>query len=221
MRPPEDWWRLLNSPELNEVVALALGNSLSLNIARANLARAQEGLAAARGQRSVQLDLASQVARNKYGSAFLGPEADTFPTFLDYSVGPTVSYDLDIFGGLRHRVERAGAMATYERQQLRAARPAGARRHLDRSTRHRIGASPDPRHRADRGRRREDARSGARRSPGGSRFGHRCPDRREPAGSGPDVIATAVPAIGCGAGRTRHSRWAAAPKVDCPQLCTR
>ena len=122
MRPPEDWWTLLNSPQLDEVVALALRNNLSLDIARANLARAQEGLAAVQGQRSVQLDLASQVARNKYGSAFLGPEAGTFPTFSDYSVGPSVSYDLDIFGELHHRVERAGAMSAYERQQLRAAR---------------------------------------------------------------------------------------------------
>jgi NodT family efflux transporter outer membrane factor (OMF) lipoprotein len=79
-------------------------------------------LAAPRGQRSVQLDLASQVARNEYGSAFLGPEASTFPTFSDYSVGPSVSYDLDIFGELRHRVEEAGALSAYERQQLRAAR---------------------------------------------------------------------------------------------------
>jgi NodT family efflux transporter outer membrane factor (OMF) lipoprotein len=122
MRPPEDWWTLLNSPQLDEVVALALRNNLSLGIARANLSRAQEGLAAVRGQRSVQLDLASQVARNEYGSAFLGPEASTFPTFSDYSVGPSVSYDLDIFGELRHRVEQAGALSAYERQQLRAAR---------------------------------------------------------------------------------------------------
>jgi NodT family efflux transporter outer membrane factor (OMF) lipoprotein len=122
MRPPEDWWTLLGSPELDKVIALALGNDLSLDIARANLARAQEDFAAARGRRSVQFDLASQVVRNEYGSAFLGPEADTFPTFSDYSVGPSVSYDLDIFGGLRHRVEQAGAMATYERQQLRAVR---------------------------------------------------------------------------------------------------
>ena len=122
MRPPENWWTLLNSPQLDEVVALALRNNLSLGIARANLARAQEGLAAAQGQRSVQLDLASQVARNEYGSAFLGPEASTFPTFSDYSVGPSVSYDLDIYGGLRHRIGQAGAIAGYEKQQLRAAR---------------------------------------------------------------------------------------------------
>lgn len=121
-RPRADWWTLLNSRQLDEVVALALSNNLSLGIARANLARAQEGLAAARGQQSVQVDLASQVARNKYGSAFLGPEADTFPTFSAYSIGPSVSYDLDIFGGLRHRIEQAGAMSTYERQQVRAAR---------------------------------------------------------------------------------------------------
>ena len=120
--PREDWWTLLKSPELDQVVRLALQNNLSLEVARANLAKAEEGLAAARGARSVQVDAAAEVGRRKYGSNFLGPLAQTFPTYSAYSVGPTVSYDLDLFGGTTHRIEAAGANAEYEREQLRAAR---------------------------------------------------------------------------------------------------
>jgi NodT family efflux transporter outer membrane factor (OMF) lipoprotein len=120
--PRNNWWTQLQSPELDYVVDMALQNNLSLEVARANLAKAQEGLNAARGARSIQVDAAAGVERRKYGASFLGPEAETFPTFSAYTLGPTVSYDLDIFGATRHRIEMAGASADYEHEQLRAAR---------------------------------------------------------------------------------------------------
>ena len=120
--PRDNWWTQLQSSELDHVVDLALQNNLSLQVARANLTKAQEGLNAARGARSIQVDAAAGVERRKYGASFLGPEAETFPTFSAYTLGPTVSYDLDIFGATRHRIEMAGASADYEHEQLRAAR---------------------------------------------------------------------------------------------------
>ena len=45
----------LQSPELDHVVDLALQNNLSLEVARAYLAKAREGLNAARGARSIQV----------------------------------------------------------------------------------------------------------------------------------------------------------------------
>jgi NodT family efflux transporter outer membrane factor (OMF) lipoprotein len=120
--PREDWWTLLRSSQLNDVVALALQNNYSLEIARANLAKAEEGVAAARGARSVQVDATAGVGRKKYGSSFLGPQANTFPTFSAYTAGPTITYDLDLFGATRHRIEQADAAAAYETEQLRAAR---------------------------------------------------------------------------------------------------
>jgi NodT family efflux transporter outer membrane factor (OMF) lipoprotein len=120
--PREDWWTQLQSPELDHVVDLALQNNLSLDVARANLAKAQEGLNAARGARSIQIDAAAGAERRKYGAYFLGPQAETFPTFSAYTIGPEVSYDVDLFGATRHRIEAAGASADYEHEQLRAAR---------------------------------------------------------------------------------------------------
>ena len=120
--PREDWWRELHSPQLDDVVTLALRNNLSLETARATLAATQERAKAARGARNIQVDVAADVGRRKYDSDFLGPLASTFPTFSSYSVGPAVSYDFDIFGGTRHRIEQADAMTAYNREQLRAAR---------------------------------------------------------------------------------------------------
>jgi len=120
--PPRDWWRQLESAELDQVVELALQNNLSLEVARANLARAEELVKVERGARSVHVDVAGGVERTTDGTFILGPEAKTFPTFDAYTVGPSVSYDLDLFGGLRHRVAAAGAAADYEHEQLHAAR---------------------------------------------------------------------------------------------------
>jgi NodT family efflux transporter outer membrane factor (OMF) lipoprotein len=120
--PRPDWWRLLNSPQLDGVITLALRNNLSLEAARATLAAAEQRAKAARGAQSVQVDVAGDVGRRKYGSDFLGPLASTFPTYSAYSVGPAVSYDLDIFGATRHRIDQADALTAYNREQLRAAR---------------------------------------------------------------------------------------------------
>jgi NodT family efflux transporter outer membrane factor (OMF) lipoprotein len=120
--PRDNWWTELESPQLDQVVELALQNNLSLDEARANLAKAQEGLNAARGARSIQVDAAAGVERLKYGASFLGPEAQTFPKFSAYTLGPTITYDLDLFGATRHRIGMAAASADYEHEQLRAAR---------------------------------------------------------------------------------------------------
>jgi NodT family efflux transporter outer membrane factor (OMF) lipoprotein len=112
----------MQSTDLDRVIALALKNNLSLEVAQANLAKAEAGLSAARGARSIQVDAAAGVKRAKYGSTFLGPQAETFPTFSAYTVGPTVSYDLDLFGATRRRIDAAGASADYEHEELRAAR---------------------------------------------------------------------------------------------------
>ena len=120
--PRADWWTSLHSPELDQVVALALKNNPTLEIARANLASAAEMIAAANGQRYPQIDSANSVGRTRYGAAFLGPEGTTYPVFSAYSVGVDVKYDFDIFGGIKRGVEQASAAAAYQREQLSADR---------------------------------------------------------------------------------------------------
>jgi NodT family efflux transporter outer membrane factor (OMF) lipoprotein len=120
--PDAHWWSSMHSTDLDKVVALALENNHTLEAARANLARAAEDVIAANGGRYPQLDSASSVARTRYGASFLGPEGSTYPIFSAYSVGAQVSYDFDVFGGIKRSVEQSKAGVTYQQEQLRAAK---------------------------------------------------------------------------------------------------
>jgi NodT family efflux transporter outer membrane factor (OMF) lipoprotein len=118
----EDWWTGFGSSELDRTMAKALASNRTLETARANLARAFEQVAVARGGLYPQIDAASSIARTQYGVSFLGPEAFTFPRFNAYSVGATVSYDPDVFGGVHRGIEQASAHAAAVREALAAAR---------------------------------------------------------------------------------------------------
>jgi NodT family efflux transporter outer membrane factor (OMF) lipoprotein len=112
--PPDDWWTLLGSEQLDRLVKLALVNNQSLASAEAHLRAARERIGAARGALFPQLDAATSAQRTSIGATVLGPQAKDFPSFSAYAGGVEVSYDLDLFGGTRRRIERAGAEAQYE-----------------------------------------------------------------------------------------------------------
>jgi NodT family efflux transporter outer membrane factor (OMF) lipoprotein len=117
-----DWWTRLGSPELNETVQIALANNWSLAAARANLAKAGQLVRASRGALYPQVDAAGGAERRAYGAYFLGPQAFSFPTFSAYTGGVGVSYDLDVFGGTRRRIELAASDAEVGAETLNAAR---------------------------------------------------------------------------------------------------
>jgi NodT family efflux transporter outer membrane factor (OMF) lipoprotein len=117
-----DWWTLLESQDLDQTVQLALSNNKTLDIAKANVAKATEEVKAARGALYPQVDASAQFGQQKYGATFLGPMTPTFPTFSSYSAGLGVTYDLDVFGGNRRRIELAGADSEAQQEALNAAR---------------------------------------------------------------------------------------------------
>jgi NodT family efflux transporter outer membrane factor (OMF) lipoprotein len=117
-----DWWKLLQSPELDRVVEQALANNWSIDAARANLAKAAEGVAVARGGLYPQVDLAAGAGRKKFGASALGPQAATFPVFSFYTGGIVVGYDVDAFGGQRRQIESASADAEVQKEAANAAR---------------------------------------------------------------------------------------------------
>ena len=116
-----NWWTLLQSPELNRVVEQALANNWSIEAAQANLAKAAEGVAVARGGLYPQVDAVADAGRKKYGASFLGPQAAAFPLFSAYTGGAVVSYDLDAFGGQRRQIESAAADAEVQKEVVNAA----------------------------------------------------------------------------------------------------
>jgi NodT family efflux transporter outer membrane factor (OMF) lipoprotein len=119
--PPDDWWTLLGSEQLDGLVKLALANNQSLASAESHLQAARERIGVARGAQFPQVDAATSVQRTRIGATVLGPDAKAFPSFSAYAAGVEVSYDLDLFGGTRRRVERAGAEAQYEAARRDAA----------------------------------------------------------------------------------------------------
>jgi NodT family efflux transporter outer membrane factor (OMF) lipoprotein len=112
--PPDDWWTLLGSEQLDRLVKLALANNQSLATAQAHLQAARERIGVARGAGFPQVDAATSAQRTRIGATVLGSQAKDFPSFSAYAQGVQVSYDLDLFGGTRRRVERAGAQAQYQ-----------------------------------------------------------------------------------------------------------
>jgi NodT family efflux transporter outer membrane factor (OMF) lipoprotein len=116
-----DWWAAFKSPELDRTMEQALAGNRDLETARANLAAAQETVAAAAGGELPQLSVGASVARQKINAQSFGLKAD-IPPFNLYSIGPNVSYTLDLFGGTRRLVEEKAAMAEVAGYRLEAAR---------------------------------------------------------------------------------------------------
>jgi NodT family efflux transporter outer membrane factor (OMF) lipoprotein len=118
--PPDQWWTLLGSPEIDRLVRQALQNNQSVASAQAHLAAARARLRAAHGAQYPQLDVAAGAQRTRFGATVLGPLAKDFPPFSAYAAGAAVSYDFDVFGGIRSGVDEAAAAAQYQSARLSA-----------------------------------------------------------------------------------------------------
>jgi NodT family efflux transporter outer membrane factor (OMF) lipoprotein len=112
------WWELFHSPGLNEVVTRTIADNPSLAAARATLAEAQEAIAAAKGSFFPQIDVGGGVQRTRIPGLQSGASAST-SSF--YSVGPSASYLVDVFGGVRRSVEQQTALAEFQGYELAAA----------------------------------------------------------------------------------------------------
>lgn len=118
--PSAQWWRLFNSPALDELVMRALDGSRSLAAATYSLAEAEELVRARSGSLYPQIDVTAGIGRQKLGSQFLG----TFPKpppFTYYAIGARISYSLDFTGGVGRSIEQQRALSEYRNHQLQAA----------------------------------------------------------------------------------------------------
>ncbi len=124
---PARWWALYGSPELDALVDRALANNRSLAASNATLARARAQLAAVRGTQLPQVDANARIERQEVNFAAFGfdgsanPAFGSNPQFNLYSVGGGISYDLDLFGGRRRRVEQSRATTEAQLRQTEAA----------------------------------------------------------------------------------------------------
>ncbi|HEV2365433.1 MAG TPA: efflux transporter outer membrane subunit [Caulobacteraceae bacterium] len=121
------WWRGLGSATLDGLEDAALAGNRTVAQANANLAAAQAAQASVAGSLEPQVDAAAAIQRERINTAAFGfsgiPGLPAFPnpSITLYSVGPSVSYDLDLFGGGRRRLEQASARTEASADRARAA----------------------------------------------------------------------------------------------------
>ncbi|HTO63198.1 MAG TPA: TolC family protein, partial [Bradyrhizobium sp.] len=113
-----EWWALFQSPVLTEVVEQAIAENRTLAAAKATLAQAQQVVLQARGAYYPQLDFAANVQRQQISGSAKSSGSSPFTLF---SLGPTVSYAPDVFGGTRRLVEQQEALAENQGYQFAAA----------------------------------------------------------------------------------------------------
>ena len=120
---PAQWWRLLNSEPLDELIERALRNSPTVASAEATLRSAAESYGGERGALLLPtVDGSASATREKTSLAAFGlPNGPTVYNNL-FSASAQVSYRLDLFGGSRRQLEGLRAQTDYLRWELEAAR---------------------------------------------------------------------------------------------------
>lgn len=105
---PDQWWKLFDDQVLNRLIEQALIANTDLRVAEANLQRSDALLAEARTGREV-------VGIANLETSWAQPSAEAVmqhvqpPEHQIYNGGLSISYDLDLFGGIRRGVEAATA----------------------------------------------------------------------------------------------------------------
>lgn len=125
--PAQRWWTAFGSPEMDALVDRAIANNHSLAASNATLAAARDELRAVAGKRLPQIDANARVDQEQVNLAGFGFSGNNplapggNPEFHLYSVGGGISYDLDLFGGLRRQVEQSAAQVESQQRQTEAA----------------------------------------------------------------------------------------------------
>ncbi|MBV9912105.1 MAG: efflux transporter outer membrane subunit, partial [Sinobacteraceae bacterium] len=117
------WWQLFQSPEMDGLLQQVVGGNLTLQAAGARLAAERELLVATRAALYPQLAFTAQIAREKESSTAFGLPPSAFalpPNFTLLQAGPVASYNFDLFGASRSRLEQQRAVSEFQQFQLAA-----------------------------------------------------------------------------------------------------
>jgi NodT family efflux transporter outer membrane factor (OMF) lipoprotein len=116
---PGRWWQLYGSAELDSLVVQSLRANPDLDAAQAALRQAREQLYAQQGALFPTIKgNASATQQLQSGTQFGDPSLTS--QFGVTSTSLSISYTLDIWGGVRRQVESQAALAEYQRFQLEA-----------------------------------------------------------------------------------------------------
>ena len=108
-----DWYTLFGSDAVNRLVQEALAANPDLEAARHTLRAAQYELQAVAGTALPQVQLDAKAQRGKVnGSLLYEPDNTIQVTANQFSIGPALAYDLDVFGRLRRTIEAQEAQTS-------------------------------------------------------------------------------------------------------------
>ena len=105
---PDHWWHLFNDPVLDGLIEKALASNTDLRVAQANLERSGALLAEQRTNREPSLAADAETVYTQQSAAAVLAKTEP-PRHETYNVGLTMSYDVDLFGGIRRGIEAASA----------------------------------------------------------------------------------------------------------------
>ena len=115
-----DWWQLLQSPALDDVLKQAIAGNPGLVAAQASLDQAREAVTQASGALFPQVDFSANASRQRLNFNSSGLTGFPPAVFNLYTLGPSVSYALDLWGGIKRTIEQEQALAQFTDYQLDA-----------------------------------------------------------------------------------------------------
>jgi outer membrane protein, multidrug efflux system len=109
-----NWWELFQDASLNSLVERALKSNQNLRVAAARLEQARDQVTVVASAQYPWVGLSADAGRGKISAdrplaSYVLPNAST--TQNDFILGPTVNYEVDVFGRVRREVEGARASA--------------------------------------------------------------------------------------------------------------
>ena len=119
---PANWWRAFGSAKLDALVSEALAHSPTIAAARAALRQAHEQQLAVNGQLLPQLEVNPNYQRGKQSNELQPPINGGSQSYSIVTAGAQVTFNPDVFGGLRSARAQSRAQADVARAELAAAR---------------------------------------------------------------------------------------------------
>jgi multidrug efflux system outer membrane protein len=108
----QSWWIIFNDPMLNDLIQRARESNLDLRVAISRISEARSRLGISKSAELPDITLGGGVSRTRQSDdgefAQLAP-ADGFESQSLYEAGFDATWEIDVFGGIRRRVEAAGA----------------------------------------------------------------------------------------------------------------
>src|SRR2546428_1488118 len=114
-----DYWDQLGDTTLSRLVGQVLRGNLDVRSARARVSAARSDRVRSVLDLTPSATLAAGYSRQRLSSASFPGSFGAFPDQNVWDAGVNASWDLDLFGGIRHTVQARGALADVAQEALR------------------------------------------------------------------------------------------------------